>query len=172
MDYSGTPYLRFILDYQKQIDRAKKLGLKLSIHTAEIPEQQTQETKAILGLNPSRLGHFNYFTDEELDQVHKQNILVEVCPTSNLITKELKGLEEHHLVKFVEKGIPISICTDDVLLFRKSLSEEIHSVTETFGYGVDFLEKISKDAVNYAFVKEQTIKDNLSKKIQNFYEGL
>jgi len=47
LDYSGDPYQRYILDYSNQISLAKELGLKLAIHTAEIPEQQAQETPAI-----------------------------------------------------------------------------------------------------------------------------
>jgi adenosine deaminase len=65
-DYSGTPYQRFITDYTSQIQKGKDLGLGLTVHTAEIPDQFA-ETAPIFALGPTRVGHFNYFTEKELD---------------------------------------------------------------------------------------------------------
>jgi len=101
--------------------------------------------------------------------VFDKKILVEVCPTSNIITKELNSLKEHHMTQFVEKGVPITISTDDILLFRNSLSEEIHLVTETFDYGVDFLEKICRDSVDYSFVREENVRSQLKSRVDEFF---
>jgi len=114
LDYSGTPYQRFITDYTAQIEKAQDLGLGLTVHTAEIPTQ-CSETQPIFDLGPTRVGHFNYFNDKELDYLYENDILVEVCPTSNMVTCEFDDLAEHHLKRFVEKGVKMSICTDDVL---------------------------------------------------------
>ena len=53
--------------------------------------------------------------------------LIEVCPTSNVYTLQFSCLQKDHpLEKFAQAGLKFSICTDDLLIFDKTLSQEIH----------------------------------------------
>ena len=36
----------------------------------------------------------------------------------------VKSLEEHPIKKMVEFGIPVTICTDDLMFFNRSVSEQ------------------------------------------------
>lgn len=152
LDYSGDPWTRDINDYQDCINLAREAGLKLAIHTGEFPGQMP-ETSSILSYFPERLGHFVYYTPEEFEIVKERKIVIESCPTSNLRTSPDLKLVDHPVDKMFKFGQLLTLCTDDRLIFDKTLSEEIHMVTSEFSYQADFLRKISLDAMNGAFLQ-------------------
>ena len=47
-----------------------------------------------------------------------------VCPESNVMLGAVKNLESHPIKKLVETGIRVSIATDDLLFFGKTVSEQ------------------------------------------------
>lgn len=64
----------------------------------------------MIALKPHRLGHACYL-DPELHQLTLQSkIPVEICLTSNVITKSVSGYPNHHFKDFWKAGHPISIC--------------------------------------------------------------
>ena len=168
LDYSGDPWTRDITDYEKCFELAREAGMKLSIHTAELPEQ-AQETPRIFKYKPERLGHFIYYTQEEFEIAKRCGMLIEACPTSNIITSPHISLEAHPISEMHEKGLKLTICTDDQLVFNKSLSEEIHMVTEEFGYTTDFLKKISYDGLNASFLNCEVTKQKIKQELDHFF---
>ncbi len=56
---SGDPRVGKFSDFSGLLMRAKEGGLKLSLHCAEIPEQNN-ETPEMLDFKPDRLGHCIY----------------------------------------------------------------------------------------------------------------
>lgn len=172
LDYSGDPYMRDVLDYHECFDLAREAGLKLTIHTSELPVH-ADETPRILSLNPERLGHFIYYTEEEFQVVKQNEIHIEACPTSNLITSPVISLPAHPISEMYTRGLNLSVCTDDMLLFNKTLSEEIEMVTDAFGYGMEFVEKICRDALKSAFLvskEDQATRARIAKEMDHFFD--
>lgn len=119
MDYSGNPYKNTFKLFQPVFEEARKLGFKITIHTAELPgEECYKETLDVLNFKPDRLGHFNFHDDKLVKIVVENKIPVEACPTSNFFTMNLKCMKEHHFDKFFTKlNHPISINCDDTVMF-------------------------------------------------------
>lgn len=151
LDYSGDPWTRDITDYRPCIELAREAGMKLSIHTGEFPGQMA-ETPRILSFDPERLGHFIYFTPDEFQHVKDRKILIESCPTSNLVTSPEMKLGDHPVQRMYAEEQLMTLCTDDRLIFDKQLSEEIWMVANEFGFDGRFLQKISLDAMKGAFI--------------------
>lgn len=168
LDYSGDPFMRDVYDFRKCFDLAREAGLKLTIHTSELPVH-ADETPRILSLNPERLGHFIYYTEEEFQIVKENGIHIEACPTSNLITSPVISMPAHPISEMYSRDLNLSICTDDQLLFNKTLSEEIEMVTDAFGYGMEFVEKICRDALKSAFINDKKLKKKLGKEMDDFF---
>ena len=56
MDVSGDPVVGNLLDYVDVLEEARRRGLKVSVHLAEVPNQK--ETEAFLtAFVPDRIGH-------------------------------------------------------------------------------------------------------------------
>jgi adenosine deaminase len=169
LDFSGDPYTRDVKDYLKCFDLAREAGLKLTIHTAELPFH-AKETRDILSLNPERLGHFIYYTEEDFLIVKERGIHIEACPTSNFVTSPHIATLAHPLSEMYTRGLSLSVCTDDQLLFGKSLSEEIKMVTDAFGYGMAFVEKTCGDALDAAFINDDGLKARIADDMRMFFK--
>ena len=116
LDFSGNPTSRTFSEFIPLFQKGREMGLGMSIHTGEVVGQMP-ETKEILSLNPERIGHFSYYTQEELEEVKRRGTVIEICISSNLITKGYKSIMDHHISEFHDKGIKHCISSDDILLF-------------------------------------------------------
>lgn len=133
IDYSGNPYKNSFRDFSKIFLEAKKKGFKTVIHVAEIPGEVCKaESMDILEFQPDRLGHFNYFDKELLEFALKLRIPIEICPSSNFCTMQLKNLNEHHFGLFFKEKYPMSICTDDSGVFDTDISKEVYEMFKAF----------------------------------------
>ncbi|EDQ98638.1 uncharacterized protein LACBIDRAFT_298374 [Laccaria bicolor S238N-H82] len=83
-----------------------------------------EETLKLLSFQPDRLGHATFLNKEAMDTVIKNNICVEICLNSNLLSKTVTALESHHIRQYLKENHLIAICTDDILPFRTSLLAE------------------------------------------------
>ena len=88
---------------------------------------------ALHTLQPDRLQHgVRSIEDPELvKQLADSDIVLDVCPTSNLLLSVYPSLAEHPLPRLLEAGIQCSLNGDDPLLFGPVLLEEYeHARTE------------------------------------------
>ncbi|EDQ98742.1 uncharacterized protein LACBIDRAFT_296801 [Laccaria bicolor S238N-H82] len=124
VDLCGEPSMGDVADFQTFFCEAKKAGLGVTLHIAEIISSTPEETLKLLSFQPDRLGHATFLNKEAMDIVIKNNICVEICLTSNLLSKTVTALESHHIRQYLKENHLIAICTDDILPFRTSLLAE------------------------------------------------
>lgn len=171
VDFCGAPWEGEIKKFTELFQVCRSKNIKLTIHTAEI-QCHAFETSDILKFKPERVGHYCYASDEEIQQLIEYNGLIEICPTSNIITGEMENLTEHPITKFHKNGAQFSICTDDLLLFNKNVSEEIYYISESHPelFTFEKIEKIQVDAMKASFIKEENTKLKILKQIQEGFE--
>ena len=85
-------------------------------------------------------------------ELEAREIVLDVCPISNLRTGVVKSLEEHPLPRLVEAGILCTVSTDDPEMFDTDLTREYEAVR---GLGVD-PKALYDAAVKGALCEEQT----------------
>ena len=104
---------------------ARSGGLHLTIHAGEDEGPQSiWEAIDILGV--SRIGHGCSAVEDPslLRRLAKDQILVECCYTSNYQTGAVKLGDPHPILKFLEYGIPVAICTDNTIVSNTSQNKE------------------------------------------------
>ena len=154
---SGLPVVGFDLagaeagnpaqDHQRAFEYAKRHFLKTTVHAGEAygPESIFQ---AITGLNTDRIGHGThlYSTDLVHDNedperyvrqlaafVADRRITLEVCITSNMQTMpELRQVEDHPFGRMIREKLSVTLCTDNRLISRTSVTQEIAQACESF----------------------------------------
>jgi adenosine deaminase len=141
-DFCGVPWEGDINNFVELFQLIRDKNIKLTTHTAELAVH-AYETSDMLKFKPERVGHFCYATDEEMKVLAAYGGLVEICPTSNLVTGEMNDLDNHPILKMVENGVKYTICTDDLLLFNRNVSEEIFLMSQSHPE-LFTLEKIQK----------------------------
>jgi len=96
IDLGGNPTVgrgEFGKRYQPALERARKLGILISVHTAEVWDDE--ELKCIMNFLPERIGHLVCISEEMLKHYFMNEIAIlstiEICLTSNSMTRpELK----------------------------------------------------------------------------------
>ena len=116
IDIAGPADPKFhFKDYKELIQRAKRNGLKVTVHTGEAKDANDM-WEAVEFANPARIGHgiLAAYDKRLMKELVKQDIVLEVCPLSNLATKAIKNIDELRfiLLTFVENKVRFCINTD------------------------------------------------------------
>ncbi|KAK0721634.1 adenosine deaminase [Lasiosphaeria miniovina] len=153
VDLCGNPAMGDVAAFGEAFARAREAGLKVTLHFAEISESATRrELQALLGFRPDRLGHVIHVPDDFRDEIARRDIGLELCLSCNVHAKLIPGgFADHHFGYWKDTGCSISLCTDDVGIFRSSVSNEYLLAAEHFSLGRADLLKLSKRAVDSIF---------------------
>jgi len=100
-------------------------------------------------LNPSEIQHgiAALKSSKALEMIKERKIRLNICPSSNVILGAVGSIEAHPLKDLFYSGVSISINTDDLLLFDRSVSEEFLYVYQAGLLGVDELNEIRKNGL-------------------------
>ncbi|KAI8820215.1 uncharacterized protein EV422DRAFT_497052 [Fimicolochytrium jonesii] len=154
VDLCGDPsYGHFDNVAKDAMRKAKSAGLKVTIHLGEV-DGRHDESLSMLSIPPDRLGHATYMSDEVRQRVYQERIPIEICMTSNVLTKTVPSYEEHHLGDALREDHPSVLCTDDVGIMRSTLSNEYAIAASTFDLGKKQLFDLSFRAIDACFATE------------------
>jgi adenosine deaminase len=111
--------------YAEAFAIAKEAGLLSTPHAGELAGPESV-WGALETLRPDRLQHgVRSIEDPELvKRLADSDIVLDVCPTSNLLLAVYASLAEHPLPQLLEAGVKCSVNGDDPLLFGPVLLHE------------------------------------------------
>eukprot|EP01118_Nematostelium_gracile_P014679 TRINITY_DN577_c0_g1_i2.p1 TRINITY_DN577_c0_g1~~TRINITY_DN577_c0_g1_i2.p1 ORF type:complete len:266 (+),score=70.53 TRINITY_DN577_c0_g1_i2:219-1016(+) len=159
IELSGNPHVGNVDDFLPMFRDAKKHGLSISLHVAEVGNYE--ETEKLLSFEPDRIGHAICLNDSIKQLMMRNPIPLEICLTSNLVTHQL-AIEEHHFKTFY-RDYPVVLCTDDKGVFLTCLSQEYLLASQSFGLKEEELFQLSFKSIDYIFAEED-IKEQLKNK--------
>jgi len=86
-----------------------------------------------------RIGHGTRLLEDPdlLHYVNDHRIPLEICPTSNVQTKAVGSFEDHPLPRFMEEGLRVTINTDNRLISNTDSTNELRTVAQVFGFGLE-----------------------------------
>ena len=153
-DLAGGEVGNPIAKYKAVFAEAKKLGMPYTIHGGE--QLEASNVTGAIELGASRIGHGVAISHNEAAKkmVIDNDILLEICPTSNLQTKAVDSLEDYPIYEFLDAGIKFNINTDNRTVSGISLIDEYKLVTKHFGLTETDYKKIYKDAVEKSFAAD------------------
>jgi adenosine deaminase len=119
---------------KKHYEELTNWGVKISRQKIEKELQDLQnmplEKKIEIPYSKNRLAEIRRRQDFVLFRLKKLNVVIEVCPTSNLLMGCVPDPSAHPIHRFIESGVSLAIGSDDPGLFRQSLAEEIDWVPQ------------------------------------------
>jgi adenosine deaminase len=150
--------------------KAKDLGLNITIHAGETPESEENVLKAIQEYGATRIGH-GYRTachPKILEVIKASGVHMEVCPTSSVETGGWKKTKwtEHPACVFREYGISMSLNSDDPAVFNTSLTWQYRIALKKMGWDKSEILKTIENSVNAAFLPPEE-KEKLRTKIRD-----
>jgi adenosine deaminase len=139
--------------YRDVYCRARELGFRTTAHAGEAlgPESVWG---VIRSLEVDRIGHATRACEDPrlVDYLAEHRIPLELCPISNLRTGVVKTLAEHPARHFFERGIPISINTDDPKMFGTSLVDEYTALESELGFSREEIEALILNAIESSWL--------------------
>jgi adenosine deaminase len=114
----------------EHVELAKDAGLGVTIHVGEEGGRYGVEELAevIESLRPDRIGHGILAARESelMAALREAGITLEICPTSNLLTKAMRDEAELRdtFRAFIESDVPFTIATDGPEMMRTHLRDE------------------------------------------------
>lgn len=162
VDLAGAEALYPTEDFKELFDYAKSLSVPFTIHAGEA--DGVNSINAALNFGTKRIGHgVRSIEDKEtLKRIKDENILLEICPTSNIQTNIFNSYLDHPFYSLYKNGVKVSINTDNRTVSNVSLTEEYKKLSEVFNLtNADFL-KINKDIIDYTFTTDLE-KEEISK---------
>jgi adenosine deaminase len=115
----------------KPVELAKKAGLSVTIHTGEITPA-SEVWQVLTKLSPNRIGHGIHAADDDylLEELRKKEIVLELCPTSNLHTRVVKNWKEMGKIirRFLKAGVKININSDGPELLQTDVKKEMQKL--------------------------------------------
>lgn len=158
-DEVGFPAVNFKHLFQK----VKKQGLGITVHSGEARAPGSAETvaDAIKYLGADRIGHGVQIAHSSkiMDFVKSENVLLEVCPTSNYITQAFNTLEEHPIRKLIDYGVKISLNSDDPHFFGIDLTNEYEMLAQLHKFTKNDFDELNKNALEFSFIKKKVLND-------------
>lgn len=125
IDLYGPEVEDGIENFKKVYELAGKLGIKKKAHVGEFSDAKSVRTFIeFFDLDEVQHGIGAATDDSVLQFIKDRDLRLNVTPASNVMLGAVKSLEEHPIKKLVEAGIRVTICTDDLMFFNKSVSEQ------------------------------------------------
>jgi adenosine deaminase len=136
-------------------ERARQLGFHTSAHAGEAAGPESI-WGAIKSLKVERIGHGTRAIEDELlvDYIAQHRIPIEICLISNVKTKVVESIEKHPVRHYFDRGIPISINTNDPKMFSNSLAEEYHVLETKLGFSREEIRTIILQGIEASWLSE------------------
>jgi adenosine deaminase len=141
------------------VEQGREAGLGVTIHVGEEGGDYgiAEIREVISSLRPDRIGHGILAAKDTklMTQIAEAEVVLEICPTSNLLTKSLPDEDALHdtLRAFSDHGVPFTIATDGPEMMRTHLRDEFELLLRIGAIDESGLSEANRRGHESAFVK-------------------
>jgi adenosine deaminase len=146
-------------EFARVFERAREAGLHVVAHAGEAVGPESVRD-AVEILCAERIGHgISSIQDPSvMDLLHERRIPLEVCPSSNLFTGHYATtLRNHPIGTFLERGLWVTVNTDDPTIFGVDLVDEYLGLIAEGVFDLEQTMRLVRNGVYASFLpaKEQ-----------------
>jgi adenosine deaminase len=147
-------------DYAEVFEIAAGAGLGCTVHAGEWAGAES--VRAALELPVTRISHgVRAIEDPALvEALAERGVVLECCPTSNVVLGVFPSYDEHPLPVLHEAGVRLTLGSDDPPYFGASIGGEYELCRHWYGWDDEALLGVTRTALDAAFCDE-TLKQNL-----------
>ncbi|WP_339725170.1 adenosine deaminase [uncultured Paraglaciecola sp.] len=160
-DEKGFPAIRF----KEHFQMARDAGWNITVHAGEADGAESIK-QAIDVLGATRIGHGVAARDDVrlMDFMANQGISIECCLTSNFQTGACTNIAAHPIQTFIDKGIKVTLNTDDPGVSAIEIADEYKLAREVVGLSSKQLNQIQMNGLEVAFIA-----DNMKTELLDLY---
>jgi adenosine deaminase len=146
-------------DLAPLVEEARAAGLGITIHVGEEggADGIAEIGEVVEHLRPDRIGHgiLAARDEETMRLVRDAGVVLEICPTSNLLTRALadESALRESVSAFVDRDIPFTIATDGPEMMRTHLRDELQLLLDVGALRPEALHEVNARGHQAAFVR-------------------
>jgi adenosine deaminase len=143
------------------VAEARAAGLGITIHVGEEggADGIAEIGEVVESLRPERIGHGILAAQdkETMRLIRDAGVVLEICPTSNLLTRALRDQDALRdvVASFVDREVPFTIATDGPEMMRTHLRDELELLLELGVISVEALEAVNGRGHDSSFVRQR-----------------
>lgn len=151
LDLAGPESAVPMSEFAPLFHYAYQSGLPFTIHAGECGDYDN--ISRAISFGAQRIGHgcAARFSEECMQLLAREQIILELCPTSNVQTKAVPSLREHPIRTFFDRGLAVTVNTDNMTVSHTTLDQEYALLGRSFHFTDQELEKMSRTALRGAF---------------------
>lgn len=153
-------------DFAWSFDCTREAGLRITAHAGEWggPESVRQ---ALDDLRVERVGHgVRAIEDLALvDRLAEDEIVLEVCPGSNVALGLYPDWRAHPIHHLRERGVKVTVSTDDPPFFHTTMNHEFDRLADAFDWDEGVFEDVTRVSAEAAFCDADT-KEKILKRLE------
>jgi len=128
--------------------------------------------EALDQLNVHRIDHGNRALEDErlVKRLVEEQVVLTVCPLSNLKLCGVKDLHEHPLKTMLALGLKVTVNSDDPAYFGGYMTENYQAITEALNLQPDDIKQLAENSIDGSFlspVEKATLKTQLNEYMTN-----
>ncbi|MEF2966611.1 hypothetical protein V3851_12295 [Paenibacillus sp. M1] len=130
--------------------QAKAAGLILKAHVGEFGSaDDVMEAVYELELHEVHHGIAAASSARIMNWLADHRIRLNICPTSNVMLKVADSYAAHPIRKLYDHGVPVTINTDDLLIFNQSVSQEYLNLYQAGTMTAEELNAVRESGLKY-----------------------
>ena len=165
-DFKGTNVIGFDIaadeagyplnNHIEAFEFAKNNNIPCTAHAGEALGAESV-TETLDKLKPQRIGHGVRSIENSilLDRIKDKKVHLELCLTSNIVTKVYNNYNEHPIDKLYNNGISISINSDGRAISNTDLSKEYSLLSKYFNWDKEHFLNCNLNAINASFASQK-----------------
>jgi adenosine deaminase len=84
-------------------------------------------------------------------------VVLEICPTSNVLTGAVDCIKDHPIRKLMDAGVRVTLNSDDPQFFGISLSHEYQILSRELDFSAVDFEKLNAEALKATFISQDLV---------------
>jgi adenosine deaminase len=164
----GNPPSKF----EKVFEKATNEGFLTVAHAGEEgPPEYVWEVLNLLKV--SRIDHGNHSLEDErlVEELVKRKVPLTVCPLSNLKLGVVRSLEEHPLKTMMDKGLLVTVNSDDPAYFGGYINENYLAIQKALNLSAKEIYKLAENSFQASFLTYSE-KRKMKEKLEEFWKRI
>lgn len=154
-----------LADFIWSFNCAREAGLHITAHAGEW--NGPDEVRDALAIGAERIGHGVRASEDPglVEELAERGTVLEVCPGSNIALGIYPTWRDHPIGMFYDKGVKVTVSTDDPPFFHTTMAHEYEKLAEAFDWDESVFTSLNRTAIDAAFCDRAT-KDRILKLLE------
>jgi adenine deaminase len=155
IDLHGTETSQSPKPYAEIFEHARERGFMTKAHAGEL-QGAPAVWEVCKHLKVPRIEHGTRAAEDDalVQYLIDEQITLDMCPTSNWKLRVVDDITTHPIKSFFQKGVRVTVNTDDPTYFGCSLTDELTLLVDKLGFTLPELAEVQKNAFRVVRIAE------------------